>query len=434
MILVLSTVGISCTIMVIWEALELGLGDVLGSEGCAALIFGPVIIYMIICFKGKQKSQLFWAQILTVVYAIVMVLLTVSIFAAAGECPMNLTAFFLIFLAGIHILAAVLHWDFGTLICGLIYWVAIPSNFMFLQIYMLTNINDVSWGTRSGVAEVKKEKITIRQRIESYYKGKPYPGIGTILRYIWNGPPKDADAEQELKTQQLERKESSLETYESVLDKKGSTDESDSEDEEFDRQFTFVADYDKFGISTDDEDRLKDLHTDDLKHSPFAVFGGVTIDQLRKETTIKNNRRSRARMSTMKEQVGSSFQQRMFHKDCMKFEMMSDPGGEFAFSIDKFREDMAMDDDPSAELLKRSNISKFNDPQYSQLAKYTSVYSWVTPELEKLAVDEALREGQSGNLKSALKTGRDIRTREQKNYRDLVIIFESKTAYSCDKG
>ena len=171
MILVLSTVGISCTIMVIWEALELGLGDVLGTAGCAALIFGPVIIYMIICFKGKQKSQIFWAQILTVFYAIVMVLLTVSIFAAGGECPMNLTAFFLIFLAFIHVLAALLHWDWGTLLCGIIYWVAIPSNFMFLQIYMLTNINDVSWGTRSGVAEVKKKKLTIKERLESYYKG-----------------------------------------------------------------------------------------------------------------------------------------------------------------------------------------------------------------------------------------------------------------------
>jgi cellulose synthase/poly-beta-1,6-N-acetylglucosamine synthase-like glycosyltransferase len=84
-------------------------------------------------------------------------------------------------------IAAVLHWDFKTLLCGIIYWVAIPSNFMFLQIFMLANINDVSWGTRSGVVVEKKKKLTLKQKIESYYKGKPYPGISSFFRYIWYG-------------------------------------------------------------------------------------------------------------------------------------------------------------------------------------------------------------------------------------------------------
>ena len=145
MIMCLSTVGISCTLMVLWEALELGLGSVLSTEWCAFLSFGPTILYIIVCFKASQKTQLFWAHILTgkfyikprytmvdnyryiktpkVVYAIVMILMTVSIMISSGECPLNLTVFFLLFLAGIHILAAILHWDWVTLFCGIIYWV-----------------------------------------------------------------------------------------------------------------------------------------------------------------------------------------------------------------------------------------------------------------------------------------------------------------------
>ena len=50
----------------------------------------------------------------------------------------------------IHVLTAILHWDFGTLVCGIFYWIGIPSYFIFLQIYMIANINDVSWGTRGS--------------------------------------------------------------------------------------------------------------------------------------------------------------------------------------------------------------------------------------------------------------------------------------------
>jgi len=308
LILVLSTVGVSCTMMVIWEALELGLGDTIGQDGSAALIFLPIVGYIIVCFKGSQKAQLLWAKIFTVFYAIVMVLLTVSIFVAAGECPMNLTAFFLMFLAGIHVVAAVLHWDWPTLFCGIIYWVAIPSNFMFLQIYMLTNINDVSWGTRSGGGGEKKKKLTIKERIESYYKGKPYPGIGTVLSYIWRGEkkiegeqkdtgiqcigPGASDGDQELPTEDN--------FDQPVVDP---TSDSDTDEEEMDRQFRFTA-YEQYGMCTDAERTrpgLKDLPTDEQKHSPFAVFGGATIEHLRKETKIKMNRQSRKRISAMKE-------------------------------------------------------------------------------------------------------------------------------------
>ena len=50
----------------------------------------------------------------------------------------------------IFITAAILHGDFKTLICGIVYWCCIPSCFIFLQIYSIANLNDCSWGTRQG--------------------------------------------------------------------------------------------------------------------------------------------------------------------------------------------------------------------------------------------------------------------------------------------
>ena len=88
-----------------------------------------------------------------------MVLLSVAIFVGGGNCPINLTVVFLTFMVLIHVVAALLHWDFATLACGIVYWIGIPSCFIFLQIYMIANINDVSWGTRgSGGPGAKRDK------------------------------------------------------------------------------------------------------------------------------------------------------------------------------------------------------------------------------------------------------------------------------------
>ena len=53
-------------------------------------------------------------------------------------------------MAGIMIIAALMHGEFVTLMCGIVYWLCIPSCFIFLQIYSLANMNDVSWGTRQS--------------------------------------------------------------------------------------------------------------------------------------------------------------------------------------------------------------------------------------------------------------------------------------------
>ena len=49
--LFLTTVNISTTLMVMWEALDIGLNGLLTSTWSGVITFLPVIIYMLICTK-----------------------------------------------------------------------------------------------------------------------------------------------------------------------------------------------------------------------------------------------------------------------------------------------------------------------------------------------------------------------------------------------
>ena len=149
--------------LIMWEALDLGLNRTLSSTWTGIIVFTPVVLFIIICFRFDSAKQLLWVNILTILYSVIMVLLSVAIIVGGGNCPINLTVVFLAFMAVIHVLAALLHWDFGTLVCGIVYWIGIPSCFIFLQIYMIANINDVSWGTRSsGGGGGEKEKAGLK--------------------------------------------------------------------------------------------------------------------------------------------------------------------------------------------------------------------------------------------------------------------------------
>ena len=70
------------------------------------------------------------------------------------NCPLSPSFLFFTGLAAIHVVAAIIHFDISVLICGIVYFLFIPSCFIFLQIYSVANLNDVSWGTRQGGAKV----------------------------------------------------------------------------------------------------------------------------------------------------------------------------------------------------------------------------------------------------------------------------------------
>ena len=100
------------------------------------------------------------ATFLTMIYAIIMITVMVGLLVDAIECLMDPNVLFFLALAFIYTIAALSHGEVKNLVCGIVYFMAIPSCFIFLQLYMVANLHDISWGTRQNKDEgaVKKKK------------------------------------------------------------------------------------------------------------------------------------------------------------------------------------------------------------------------------------------------------------------------------------
>ena len=274
--------------LIMWEALELGLNRTLSSEWCGVIVFAPVIAFIIVCFKCDSPTQLMWVNILTILYSVIMVLLSVAIIVGGGNCPINLTVVFLAFMAGIHVAAALLHWDFGTLVCGIVYWIGIPSCFIFLQIYMIANINDVSWGTRSSGGGGGKDKKTLLQKVKDFYaSNNKWVGVKKYLEYFWDPKVETKPNEDDTDGASLgnpEAVQTKVEDSVADSDSSSSGDESKKDDENamnqdgFDSATEETDNYDYRSNGTIKKGYLKD---DNNYISPFAVCGGTRIGSFR---------------------------------------------------------------------------------------------------------------------------------------------------------
>jgi phosphotransferase system IIB component len=124
----------------------------------------PVIFYIFICVYGKSELQLKVAQILCSIYSLAMIIVVVGIITniltpdSAGTVINPLSIIFLAYLA-ILILAAVIHpSELANLLNLILYFIALPAAFIFLNIFAMYNMNIISWGTREIQNETKKEE------------------------------------------------------------------------------------------------------------------------------------------------------------------------------------------------------------------------------------------------------------------------------------
>lgn len=114
------------------------------------LIYGPTLIFIFICLKFKTNTQLNVAMVLSALYAMAMMAVIVGIIVSiAGDGWYTPTAVFLYILIASFILAGIFHMhEFTDLLFGVIYFICIPAGYLFLIIFAICNLNDVSWGTR----------------------------------------------------------------------------------------------------------------------------------------------------------------------------------------------------------------------------------------------------------------------------------------------
>ena len=171
----MSLIGLSTTCLMIAQALEFAAtGGTVFSEDSSAwdeiwpklVVFVPVIGYIILCaIESLKDYQIKVASALSTIFSFLMLYVLVAVIVQGVACPYNPTFLFFTFMAAIMVIAALCHGEIVTLMCGIVYWLCIPSCFIFLQIYSLANMNDVSWGTRQEKKAGEAEPASALDRL-----------------------------------------------------------------------------------------------------------------------------------------------------------------------------------------------------------------------------------------------------------------------------
>lgn len=132
----------------------------------------PIMAFILACFYLDSKIQLTFAQILSAIYALVMMAVVIGIFLQiAEEGWNNPNSLIFIILIGSFVLAAVLHpQEFWCLPYFMIYYVTIPSMYLLLVIYSFFNLNNVSWGTREVAKKKTKAELEEERKKEKDMK------------------------------------------------------------------------------------------------------------------------------------------------------------------------------------------------------------------------------------------------------------------------
>ncbi|XP_052098850.1 chitin synthase chs-2-like [Mytilus californianus] len=115
----------------------------------------PVVLYAIICIKCSNDKQIVAARLLSAVYTLVMVIVTVGLFVnLATEKSHSPNFIFVVEIPFIFVFAGFAHpKELMCLVHGLLYYLMVPSTFITLTVYYICNIHIVSWGTREKKTE-----------------------------------------------------------------------------------------------------------------------------------------------------------------------------------------------------------------------------------------------------------------------------------------
>ncbi|XP_067468545.1 chitin synthase chs-2-like [Thunnus thynnus] len=131
--------------------------------GCLTFIFNinvssalvlsviPPAIYLGLCFKLKTDTQIIIAEVMSVIYAFLMLVVSMTIIGSMVKDKTILTPYsiFVVSMAIIYIITAIMHpQEFPLVFYSFLYIICIPSAYLLLTIYSMVNMNNVSWGTR----------------------------------------------------------------------------------------------------------------------------------------------------------------------------------------------------------------------------------------------------------------------------------------------
>ncbi|XP_029674249.1 chitin synthase chs-2-like isoform X2 [Formica exsecta] len=120
----------------------------------------PVGAFIGVCFTCKERIQLILAEIISAMYGLVMVIVPVGIMLQIAEDGWLAPSSLLFCIVACQMtVAGLLHpQEMTCLLCGLIYYITVPSMYMLLIIFSVFNVHNVTWGTRDSKANTKPQE------------------------------------------------------------------------------------------------------------------------------------------------------------------------------------------------------------------------------------------------------------------------------------
>lgn len=124
------------------------------------LAYGPPLFYIFVCFKFDSKTQLTIGNMFSSAYAMLMLSTIAGLILSIPKHGFFMpSTLFLCIVIIISITAGLCHpYECSDLICGIFYFLCIPAGYLFLIIYAICNLHDISWGTREKEKAVLKHK------------------------------------------------------------------------------------------------------------------------------------------------------------------------------------------------------------------------------------------------------------------------------------
>ena len=146
----------------------------------------PVVFQLIISFTTKKNTQLLVCGFLSTFYACVMTVVLVGILK--GFISSNIledpSLVFLIIMSASFIIAGIMHpYEFTCLPYGIIYYLCIPSGYLVLIIFAISNMQDISWGTRDVPKKKTKAQLEEEKKREEEKKQKKKRGWFSFLKF-----------------------------------------------------------------------------------------------------------------------------------------------------------------------------------------------------------------------------------------------------------
>jgi chitin synthase len=132
--------------------------DMWGSFLLACL---PAVIFLVICYQEwKEEIKIGFAAMLGTYYSILMMIVVVGTIVRVVDGSWKTTAvLFLLIMAIIFFLTAICHpFEIGCVRPCFLFFLCIPTSYILVIIYSLTNMNQATWGTRDNVYVPSKRK------------------------------------------------------------------------------------------------------------------------------------------------------------------------------------------------------------------------------------------------------------------------------------